>query len=235
MHERKTTRGLARRILILTAACVTSILSSCRQELLLDGEVDVNVGKQPTGMIQGRITVATVANNTVVWTPYAGANVEIQGTGFSTTSLQAGIYAIDGIPTGSYDVRASTPSGAGYFPGVRSVVVVAQNTSTVPDHQLEPCLILHGKVYWQDSVSPFGNRTVTLQVAAFNTSTNQYVPGTVRSSTVTNPDGGFAFRTSPNNLMLTTPGLAIWFMNPDSPVKGNGAECGIVRRDARIR
>ena len=181
-------------------------------------------------------------NNRVVVTQYAGANVEVLRTEFSTNSLQAGIYAIDGIPTGSYNVRASMRSGTyDYSSGVRSVVVVAQNTSTVPDHQLEPSclgtagLILHGKVYLQNGASPFGNRHVTLHVAACNTSTNKYVPGTVRSSTVTNSDGGFAFHTRPNNLMLTTPGFTIWFMNPDSPVKGNGGECGIVRRDARIR
>ena len=224
---------------VISAIAFLVFVNGCNIGVSGDLEVEHDVAR--LGMIQGRVTVATIQNNVIVWAGYSGAKVTVEGTSFSTSSLQGGTYAIDGIPTGSYDVTA-TGALYDYSSDVQSVVVKTLSNSIVPDHQLEPWLgnltgsvILYGKIYSQNGITPFGNQSVTLHRAAYRPSTGDYFPGTVEGTTVTNSDGSYAFYTGGLNLMLTTSGSTIWFMNPDSPVTGNSSAIGIVHRDAYIR
>jgi hypothetical protein len=232
-----TRLSLAGLLFLLLVACPGG-----DHQITVDGDVDVNVGTQSIGLIQGRVTVATVENNTIAWAGFSGATVSVQGTPFSTSSLGGGIYAIDRVPAGSHNVVASMPAGSHtYSSGAQAVVVLPQSVSTVPDHQLVPVctaqlnLILHGRVYWQDGVTPFATRTVRLHSASRNSSTGEYSPGTLKATTVTNTDGSFAFHTGLTNLLLATSGYTIRFRNPDSPVTGTAMACGIVGRDAQIQ
>lgn len=224
---------------VISAVAFLVFVNGCNIGVSGDLEVEHDIAR--LGMIQGRVTVATIQNNMIAWVGYSGATVTVEGTSFSTSSLQGGTYAIDKIPTGSYNVTA-TGVLYDYASDVQSVVVRTLSNSIVPDHQLEPgignltgSVILYGKIYSQNGITPFGNQTVTLHRAAYNTSTGNYFPGTVEGTTVTNSDGSYAFYTGLFNRMLTTSGSTIWFMNPDSPVTGYVSTIGIMKRDAYIR
>jgi len=226
-------------VFIIVSVLTIFLINSCDLTTTVDGDLKLEHDITRTGMITGKVTVATVENNTIVWTPFEGAIVQIEGTDFSTSSLQGGIYAIDQIPTGSYNVSASIPPGNyDYSSDIKSAIVEAQKTTTVPDHQLEPSMykqILHGKIYREDGVTPFGNQTVYVCRPQYNTTTKQYSPGEHLGTTVTNTDGSYAFYGSSGNKMLSTSGYTIWFMDPDSPILGGGIYSGIVQRDARIK
>ncbi|MCD4680328.1 MAG: carboxypeptidase-like regulatory domain-containing protein, partial [Bacteroidales bacterium] len=148
-----------------------------------------------------------------------------------------GMYAIDGIPTGSYNVKATALN---YRSDTRSVVVIDQSVSSVPDLELTPdqqTVILYGCIYNEDQITPFANKTIKLYRAGYNTSTGEYVPSTFVASTITSSKGEFAFMESSYDwyMLYYNSDYEIRWMDPDSPITGSTTNLGgIVERNAYI-
>ncbi len=114
-------------ILILFIGCVE-----------VSDDIDVTIDTAQNGMIRGLVLIPSVTNNTVIWNGVAGAEVSLENTAYSITTGTGGIYAIDGIPTGSYSVKATLYK---YKSVSKPVVVMRQTTYTVEDLKLEPSIL----------------------------------------------------------------------------------------------
>ncbi|HOU03385.1 MAG TPA: carboxypeptidase-like regulatory domain-containing protein [Bacteroidales bacterium] len=140
-------------------------LISCEPKVDVSGNINVTTNTAQNGMIQGKVVVPTVENNLLVLKGIKGATVEVTNTNYSIVTSENGIYAIDGIPTGSYTIKAKWNDIGQYTSATQSVIVTRQSVSTVPDIELgigSKKLIIYGKVFYPDKVSPFSNKLVKI-------------------------------------------------------------------------
>ncbi len=170
------------------------------------------------GMITGNVVVPKIGNdNNIIYPGIQGAKVEIENTSYSTTTVSQGTYSISDIIEGAYNVKASDPSyGSKYSASqAKPVVVLPQGLSTVDNLVMMPNYasdeqIIHGKVYYNDLVTPLANTEVKLYIAAYNTTTHEYQPGTYQASTITSSDGSYAFYHAANEYLLTYNGNELY-------------------------
>lgn len=192
------------------------------------------------GMIQGKVTVPDVEDNIVIRNGIKGADVSVLNTDFSTVTTENGIYAIDGIPEGRYTVEADV-SALEYFgfydAGTQAVIVNKQKVSTVPDIELSLGflkIIVYGKIYYKDKITPYSNKRIELYQAAIISSTGEYVPSTLVTSTITSANGDFAFYLDfYENYLLHNSENSFNWLNPTSAVLGTVH--GITKRDACVK
>ncbi len=168
--------------------CLIGLLSCepSNENINIDGNINVTTNTAQNGMIQGKVLVPTIENNQLVYKGIKGATVEVLNTNFSITTAENGIFAIDGIPTGSYSVQAKWKDGWIFQSASQSVIVVRQSVSTVPDIELKVGkrkLIIYGKVYYPDKVTPFSNKLIKIR----NVYNNEI------TSTTTSMNGQYGF------------------------------------------
>jgi hypothetical protein len=175
-------------------------------------KVNIVIDTAQTGMIKGRTVIPQVEDNHVVWYGKTGANVEVEGTTFKTTSISGGAYAIDGIPTGSYNVKANFKSkwGIEYLSNPEPAIVTRQGVADISEIKLIPYgyptkEILHGKAYInKEKTSPFVG---ILKLCEYGGMENEL------GRTTTSSDGSYAFQASMNRIILVTDSGKIRFFS----------------------
>jgi hypothetical protein len=138
------------------------LLTSCTK---VPDDIDITVDTPSKGMISGRVVYPTIVDNKLGYKGLKGATVKVVNTDFSVTTSENGVYAIDGIPTGSYTIKATWNDQMEYSPSEQGVVVTRQNTSTVPDIQMGIGLnrsVIYGRAYYNDKTTVFSNKEIRL-------------------------------------------------------------------------
>lgn len=99
---------------------------------------DITIDTKHVGMINGRAVSAKISpGNEITFSGYEGASIMVldpnyKSTGFKIGSASGGVYAIDNIPTGSYNVRGCGPSSIPLC-DYESAVVSSQQSYKVSD------------------------------------------------------------------------------------------------------
>lgn len=215
-------------ILVIFSGCTT-----------VPSDIDVTLDTAQNGMIKGAVLTPIVNKNSIEWVGLKDCIISLENTDYTVKTLIDGIYAIDGIKTGSYKVKATASK---YESDTKSVIVTRQAISTVPDLHLIPNilnpipLIFYGKVYEKDKSTPFSNKKIYLRVAAKNITTGEIIPGSSVSSTTTSSKGEFAFPIQGSNsyMLYYNSEIIIRFMNPDSPICTLPIS-GLVERNAYLK
>lgn len=169
---------------VLTGIALTSFLSlaSC-QKVNVTTPDDIVVDPAHLGMVQGRTVSAKIAtSNEIVFSGYEGAEIKLRDTNFKTKSISQGLYAIDSIPAGSYNVEA----WGSHAYDVEPVIVQKQQTATVADlcvaiDRADRDAIFHGILY--ENGVPSVGRKLELWLNDIEK----------RGESTTSPNGGFAF------------------------------------------
>jgi len=153
------------------------------QHVVVDDPVIIDPSH--VGMITGQVLSSKIENNQVVYEGLEEARVYVQDTDFRTKTISEGIYSIDNIPAGSYNVGASW----GYVAAenTKPVTVRKQETVTVPDLKLNMEPILKGKIY--ETGTPFAGEEVDLYGGTSSCWEKLH-------STTTSSDGSYAFERS---------------------------------------
>ncbi|MEK6913227.1 MAG: hypothetical protein AABW47_00975 [Nanoarchaeota archaeon] len=181
----------------------------------IPNKVNVVLETDQTGMIKGKTVIPKVENNSIVWYGKNGIDVEVEGTNFKTTSISGGAYAIDGIPTGSYNVSAhggwESYENSGYISNPEPAIVTRQGVAEVPDLKMIPGnssnqKILYGKVYSnKEKTTPFIGKLAAYNLAYQLDDYGKFtiiVFGSSLGSTTTSSDGSYALQTNMGNVLL---------------------------------
>jgi hypothetical protein len=154
------TRDHTTRFLLRIIIAISFFFSGCSKvDVTTPDDVNVTIDTRNVGMIQGRVLGSKSEAYTVVWEGLSGVLVEIEGTDFETRTVTGGVYSIDSIPSGSYNVTASK----GYSrTDTKPVTVIKQQVTTVEDLKLVLEPVLMGRIFQQDKATPFANKQITL-------------------------------------------------------------------------
>ncbi len=113
------TKNIGRRFLVGIALTSALSFNGCQQKVDITTPDDITVDPKHVGMIEGRAFSASISTkNQIVFSGYEGAEIRVlkpnyEYTDFKTTSISEGVYAIDNIPTGSYNIMGCGP-GTGW-------------------------------------------------------------------------------------------------------------------------
>jgi hypothetical protein len=220
--------------LVVSVLLSGAILGSCNKVDVTTPD-DITIDTKHVGMIEGRVTKPIISNNQLSFQGYSGASVQVTGTDLKSTSLSDGVYSIDNVPAGSYNVKA-TPVDFNYKSSTVSVTVVKQVTNRAPDNQLTPASnnqILYGRVYLADKSSAAGGKLVNLCRVAYSGGTP--IPGAIDASTTTSSDGSYAFYHNYNDFMVTGEGKKLRQMSNGLEIMGlTGTGFEVARKDLYI-
>lgn len=225
--RRKFSLGSTLLVAALTLGCDINIKDPVKIEI--DDPIEID----PThiGMIMGRVFSAEIINYAIVYNGYEGARVYILDTDFETTTISEGVYSIDNIPAGSYNVKACWPCGAGTAYDTKPVTVIKQETTTVADLKLILDDILHGKIYESDKITAFGNKEISLYGGTSDPWQKLY-------TMMTSSDGSYIFyrqkegEGSMEVFSMKNSGVVIKFIDTDSEKIFIRQHHNIVRVDA---
>jgi len=201
MTGRKFTLGIATLAAISFADC---------QKTSINTPDDITIDPKHVGMVYGKAVSAEISpQNEITFSGYEGAQISIlkpnsENTGFRATSVSGGVYAIDNIPTGSYNVRGCGPrSKCDYEPAI----VSSQQQYEVSDlvaaiNRRDKEGIIYGKVKKQDGL-PYANKIIELWDA--NRTDSGTFPARKEASTTTSSDGSYAFYFEYDEYYLKSP------------------------------
>jgi len=171
-----------------------SLVIGCAEDnpprhVIVDEPVEIDTSH--VGMIMGQVLSSQIENNQVIYRSLEGARVYIQDTDFKTETVSNGIYSIDNIPTGSYNVVAQ--KGWGGPEDTKPITVIKQETVTVPNLKIIADPILKGKIY--ETGTPFANEEVDIHsVSRGYPSGELSLDSPKLYSTTTSSDGSYAFK-----------------------------------------
>ena len=232
--------GIKRKL--LTVFLLTSAFYfTCSQKVHVTTPDDITIDPKHTGMITGRVTVPEIgSDNQIIYKGIEKAGVIIEGTDFKTITVSEGIYSIDNIPAGTYNVvgNASITGVDGkwlylYTGATKPVTVLKQQTITVPDIELNPTnwrtSIVYGKVYYKDG-GIYGGKEISMN--------DDHLSRKI-ASTITSSDGSYAFYNAFNYVWGTSPPVV--FVSPEGEVKTADGSIfepdtfeGLVNKDLKV-
>lgn len=150
----------------------------------------IPVETKRVGTITGKVLSSRIENNQITYIGLRDAYVYLRGTELNTRSVSEGVYSIENVPEGSYDVVALEFRG-GEPEDVKPVTVIAEEVVSVDDLKLIVEPILHGKIFDSDKSTPLGNATVELY--RYWREGMWGAEGRRMHSTITLADGSYAF------------------------------------------
>jgi PKD repeat protein len=147
------------------------------------------------GKIHGRVVTPYFIDNQLDYrgpeegTSFTGGVIiTLEGTEIETTTSFDGHFAIDAVPEGIYTMKVGQTypcEEVNWWASAR-IVVTAQTDTEVPELKLNPgrhVLMLYGKVYDRDSITPVANKLIRLVDNI----------GNQRGELITSNDGSYAF------------------------------------------
>jgi hypothetical protein len=187
---------------ILTTLVLTSslYLGNCQKNNVSVNTPDT-IDTKHIGSVKGIVTIPSVRDNKIVWNGVKGAKVRIIGTSLQNTTTIGGVYSIDSIADGNYEIEASLSR---YNQDTVSTVIEKQEKVVADTLKITPVYdpekIVYGKIFNANG-SPAGNQTFGINQINVTGSDNdcglieaKTISGTKVRTFITSTDGSYAIQ-----------------------------------------